>query len=147
MTDCAVAICATLIVSESVPIACPATGATVSTPVADDTGWVCSVPPATNVFSEVEKAVRSLEIDATEEICAVFAVCLVVIGVSTEVFCAAVRLVTSEPVSMLAPLALRLDRMLAPMAALLVVVDAVDVAAVVAAVGQDCIVRRPAVAE
>jgi hypothetical protein len=48
----------------------------------------------------------------TEEICAVFAVCLVVIGVSTEDFCAAVRLVISVLVSMPAPFALRLLKIL-----------------------------------
>ena len=132
MTSCALAICVTLIELVSAPIAWPATALTVTTLLSDETGWVCSVPPETSVLSEVEKAVRSLEIDATDEICAVLAVCLVVIADSVEVFCAAVRLSTSEPVSMLAPLALRLDRMLAPTDAVLVVVVAAAAATVVA---------------
>ncbi|WP_343046820.1 hypothetical protein [Sphingomonas chungangi] len=56
---------------------------------------------------------------ATALICAVLVACFAVIGSSSEDFCAAVSWVTSEPVSMLAPFAFRLDRIVEPIDELL----------------------------
>jgi hypothetical protein len=94
------------------------------------------VPPLISVCNELEKVETSLESVASEEICAVFAVCFVVSAPSREDFFAAVSAETIEVVSMSAPAPseLRIDE---PSELLLVdvvveAVEAVDAALLVA---------------